>query len=283
METILCPTDFSPISENAIRYANGLAQRMKARIVLFHNLYEPAGKQQIAFTGVQYPGPIPDPDYQQAQQSKLDALKSNLEITNLDVTVAYQTHMQYGLAQDTIPQVARQLKADLVVMGKEGNGALKDIFLGSITGEVLDQVTCPVLVIPPKAAFRHIQRIVFATDLQGEPFTDMAFVSKLASLFGAHILFLHILTGDAPDTRQRAQAGLDRLHKRLSYKNVAFFTEASAHIEEGISQFCRHHQADLLVMGYHPHPFWQQLFDQHHAQQMAYHADLPLLVIHYRG
>lgn len=282
METILCPTDFLPNSENAIHYAHALAQRLKARLVLFHNLYEPAGKQQIAFTGVQYPGPIPDPKYRQAQQSKLDGLKSSLESASTTGAVTYQTRMDFGLAQDTIPQAARQVQADLIVVGQEAGNALKDIFLGSITAQVISQVSCPVLIIPPQAAFRPLHRIVFATDLQGEPFTDVAFVVKLASLFSAHILFVHILTLDTAENRQRAEAGLDRLHKRLVYQNASFFTEASVHIEEGISRFCHLHRADLLVMGYHPHAFWQQLFDQHHARQMAYHTDLPLLVIHYR-
>jgi nucleotide-binding universal stress UspA family protein len=282
METILCPTDFSPSSENAIHYADELAQRMNSRIVLFHSISEPVGTDFISYTGVPYAEPLPDPEYRQAQQNKLEELKSSLQNTDWGMPIAYQTRVEYGLAKDTIPQLAHHLQADLIVMGKESTDALKDTFLGSTTGEVISHASCPVLIIPPKAVFRQIHRIVFATDLQGEPFAEVAFVSKLASLFGAHILFLHILTGDAPETLQWAQAELDLLHKRFSYKNASFSSEASDHIEEGISQFCQLHQADLLVMGYHPRHFWQQLFDQHHARQMTYQADLPLLVIHYR-
>jgi nucleotide-binding universal stress UspA family protein len=281
METILCPTDFSPSAENAIRYADELAQRMNSSIVLFHSISEPYGTDFVSYTGVPYPEPQPDAAYRQAQQAKLEELKATLQDTDWGMPIAYQTRIEYGPAKDTIPQVARQVQADLIVLGKESTDALKDIFLGSITGEVISQAACPVLLIPPKTVFRQIHRIVFATDLQGEPFIEVAFVSKLASLFSAHILFLHILTQDAPVPRQRAQAELDQLHKRLSYKNASFFTQASSQIQEGILGFCRLHKADLLVMGYHPRPFWQQLFDQHHARQMAYEADLPLLVIHY--
>jgi nucleotide-binding universal stress UspA family protein len=283
METILCPTDFSPGSENAIRYADELAQRMNSRIVLFHSIRASVGTDFISYPGLPYPEPIPDAEYRQAQEYKLDELKTHLQVTDWGMPIVYQTSIAYGLAKDTIPQVARQVQADLIVLSKKSTDALKDVFLGSITGEVLNNVSCPVFLIPPKAVFRQIHRIVFATDLQGEPFTDVAFVSKLASLFSAHILFLHILTQDAPDNRQVAQTELDLLHKRLSYKNTSYYVEASAHIEKGINQFCHLHQADLLVMGYHPRPFWQQLFVQHHAGQMAYQADLPLLVTHYRN
>lgn len=282
METILCPTDFSPDSENAIRYADELAQRMNSSIVLFHSISEPVGTDFVSYTGVPYPEPLPDPEYRQAQLTRLEELKTTLQDTDWGMPIAYQTRIGYGAAKDTIPQVARQVQADLIVLGKESTDRLKEIFLGSITGEVISHADCPVLLIPPSTVFRQIHRIVFATDLRGEPFIDVVFVSKLASLFGAQILFLHILTEEAPGARQQAQARLHLLHKRLTYKNASFFTESSAYIEQGISHFCHLHQADLLVMGYHPKRFWQQLFEQHHAHQVAYQADLPLLVIHYR-
>ncbi|RMG59745.1 MAG: universal stress protein, partial [Bacteroidetes bacterium] len=36
MKTILFPTDFSPVAENALRFAYELADRLGAGIVLFH-------------------------------------------------------------------------------------------------------------------------------------------------------------------------------------------------------------------------------------------------------
>jgi nucleotide-binding universal stress UspA family protein len=282
METILCPTDFSPGSENAIRYAGELAQRMASRIVLFHSICEPVGTEFVSYSGETDPDPLPDPGYRQEQQRKLKALKSDLENTEWGMPIAYRTLVGYGLPQETIPQVARRVQADMIVLGKESTEGLKQLLTGSVMAGVLKSTSCPVLIIPPRATFRQIHRIVFATDLQGEPFTDVAFVTKLAGLFAAEILLLHILTDNAPDTRQPAQAGLDLLLKRLTYKNAYCYLENYAHIEEGISQFCRRHHADMLVMGYHPHHFWQQVLAQDHTQQMAYHATLPLLVFHYR-
>jgi nucleotide-binding universal stress UspA family protein len=280
METILCPTDFSPGSENAIRYAGELAQRMASRIVLFHSISEPVGTGFVPYPGETAPEPLPDPGYRQ-QQRKLEALKNNLENTEWGMPVAYQTLVADGLAQETIPQVARRVQADMIVLGKESPEGLKQLLTGSVMAGVLKSASCPVLIIPPRVTFRQVHRIAFATDLQGEPYTDIAFVTKLAGLFAAEILFLHVLTGEAPDTRQKAQAGLDLLLKRLAYKNAYSYLENYAHIEEGISQFCRRHHADMLVMGYHPHHFWQRLLAQDHTRQVAYHATLPLLVFHY--
>jgi nucleotide-binding universal stress UspA family protein len=281
METILCPTDFSPAAENAIRYGYELAQRMSSRLILFHSIPEPADAIFVADKALLSPAG-PDPGYLQKQLYKLEAQKENLEKSEWGLPLTYQTQIIYGQAQDTIPQVAHQVQADMIVLGQQQAGGLKSLLAKPVMAEVIKRVSCPVLVIPPKTTFRQVHRIVFATDLAGEPFTEVAFVMKLASLFAAEILFLYVLTSQAPEYRQQAQAELDLLHKRLPYKNVDFYTETNIDIEAGISQFCSRHQADMLVMAYHPGPRWQRLTAQDYTRDMAYHTRLPLLILHYR-
>ncbi|MGV3641070.1 MAG: universal stress protein [Adhaeribacter sp.] len=281
METILCPTDFSPVSENAVRYADELAQRMNSRLVLFHNIYEPVGAGDFSAGGMPYVAPLRDARLRKAQEEKLEALKTSLQQTDWGMPIAYQTRISYGLIGDTLPELARQVQADLVVMGHESPAGLEKIFRGSTAAEAITNLSCPVLVVPAGITFKPIHKIVFATDLEGEPFTDVALVSKVAGLFDAELLFVHVLTDQARETREWALAGLERLHKRLNYKNASFYTEANPHVAEGIGQFARLHQADMLVMGFHPRNLLQQLFTSVQVQDAAYHAFLPLLVIHY--
>ncbi|KAA5539940.1 universal stress protein [Adhaeribacter rhizoryzae] len=281
MKTILCPTDFSAGAENAVLYANEMAQYMDARLVLFHSVFAPAA-EVVSYGSGPYTRSGKDLAYEDAQKRKLEALKSTLESTDWCMPVQYETKLHYGLTKDTIPQIIQELNADLVVIGNEGADSLKEIFVGSVAAEIIKNATCPVLIIPPKATFKPLRKIVFATDLKGEPFLDVHSVINLASLFEADILFLHIIPEAGTANEEFAQAELDRLHKQFPYQNATFYAEPNAHIEEGISQFCRLHHADMLVMGYHPRTFWQHLFTQDYTQEMAYHTYLPLLVIHYR-
>jgi nucleotide-binding universal stress UspA family protein len=282
METILCPTDFSPAAGKAIRYVEELAERMPCRIVLLHTIYEPVMAESIPYGGLPYAEPLRDPEYQQAQQEKLEGLRKRLQTREWLMPVGFDTKIRYGAAQETIPQVALEVQADLIVLGSGKSGRLQQMIQGSVIAGVIKRAPCPVLLIPPKAAFRPIQRIVFATDLEGEPFGDVAFVSKLAGLFQAEILFLHILANDQAGTRQQAQQDLARLQKRLPYHNASIHTKPNVPIETGISQFTRHHKADILVMAYHPRSFLQQLFVRDHTRELAYHPTLPILVLHYK-
>ena len=49
---------------------------------------------------------------------------------------------------------ARDIGADLIVVGSSGHGAWQRMVLGSTIGRVLDRSTCPVLVVPAAASER---------------------------------------------------------------------------------------------------------------------------------
>jgi len=251
METILCPIDFSPASQNALHYAAQLSRQVSARLVLFHNIYEPADTVFVTTGGASYAEPIRDFDCRQAQQLKLNNLKAKLERENGDIGTDYEIRLAYGLAKETIPQIAQEIHADLIIMSKEQVEGLEIILIDSVTEAVIKQAYCPVLIIPHKAHFKSLQKIVFATDLQGEPFTDVSYVLQLAAQFKAEILFLHILPDDLPSTQDKAQANLEQLQKRLPYDKVSFHTAVNPHIAAGISRFTRRHKGDMLVMAYH--------------------------------
>ena len=114
METILCPTGFSPSPENAIQNADEPAQRMNSRIMLFHSISEPVGSDFVSYTGVPYPGLVPDPPCRQAQQSNLNELKSSLQDTDWGTPIDHQTRIAYDPAKDTMP--ARWLTRRLLVI-----------------------------------------------------------------------------------------------------------------------------------------------------------------------
>lgn len=60
---------------------------------------------------------------------------------------AHTLHLHVGLPAEVIVKVARELGADLIVMGTHGRGGLAGLVLGSIANQVLQKAECPVLLV----------------------------------------------------------------------------------------------------------------------------------------
>jgi nucleotide-binding universal stress UspA family protein len=65
-----------------------------------------------------------------------------------------------GRAASAIIDDAHDFGADLVIVGSRGHGPIATLLLGSVSSEVVDNASCPVLV----ARRATLSRVVFATD-----------------------------------------------------------------------------------------------------------------------
>jgi len=61
------------------------------------------------------------------------------------------THLREGFPEDVIPDVAKELEAELVVLGTLGRTGLSAALLGNTAEHVISKLSCNLLAIkPPK-------------------------------------------------------------------------------------------------------------------------------------
>jgi nucleotide-binding universal stress UspA family protein len=53
-----------------------------------------------------------------------------------------------GLAVDDILEQAAKYKADYIILGSHGHGALYHLFSGSVVTGILKRAKCPIIVVP---------------------------------------------------------------------------------------------------------------------------------------
>jgi nucleotide-binding universal stress UspA family protein len=142
MKTILVPIDFSDVTPHVIETATKFATAFLSRVVIL-NVAEP----EPDFVGFEAGPPtvrIAVARDFKAEHQRLDELKAQSAPTGLDVVVL---HVQGPIVEKILHEATEQ-KADLIVIGSHGHGALYDLLVGSVTQGVIKAARCPVVVVP---------------------------------------------------------------------------------------------------------------------------------------
>ena len=148
--TLVVPTDFSDTADVALIYARQFAEAFGSRLHLLHVIEEPhLGAGAEAFYGFSMAEVMQK--WEAEARGKLEALVPEGRRPPGGVTVAATT----GHAFVEIVRYARDVAADLLVMGTHGRGAVSHMLLGSVAEKVIRKAPCPVLVVRhPEHTFR---------------------------------------------------------------------------------------------------------------------------------
>jgi nucleotide-binding universal stress UspA family protein len=186
---LLCPTDFSDVSDHALQQAAALARWYGARLTVLH----------VRLTVTPHPdmpagGPIApwlETETEALRKKTTEACRAIIDAgTPVDVAVLHGEPVPLILA------MADSLPADLIVMGTHGTSGFQHLLLGSVTEKVLRKATCPVLTVPPRALAAAAQP--FTSVLCGVDFSDCSikavqFAASVARQSGATLTLLHVL------------------------------------------------------------------------------------------
>ncbi|WP_258104294.1 universal stress protein [Marinoscillum sp. MHG1-6] len=122
---VLVPTDFSPTAWKAVMTGIRLAKGSNSPLTLMHI---------TPYTS--------DSQYVEEIDTKLRNISENLSgLYSLNV----KSVIGYGDRLEAITNFIREAGAEIIVMGLNGTGSNE---IGSMTGEMLRHLECPVVVVP---------------------------------------------------------------------------------------------------------------------------------------
>jgi universal stress protein A len=140
IKRILAPSDFSPASKKALKYAVRFARDYGSELTLLH-VIETAISPSLE--------EVPDTSaFSKAEMADAEASLRTLvkSVRNAGVP-GVRSAIRMGLAAHEIVEVAKQLDADLIVIATRGYEAWKHLVIGSTTARVARAAPCPVLVV----------------------------------------------------------------------------------------------------------------------------------------
>ena len=144
VRSILVPTDFSPTSDAALKYATQMALTLGARLYLMHV----PGK-----TGEHFEANYPLGRFETATRERLSAFLTTEELERLRPEYA----LRVGVPAEEIVRYADACDADLIIMGTHGRSGIAHVLMGSVAEQVVRVAPCPVLLFraPKHAAVSH--------------------------------------------------------------------------------------------------------------------------------
>ena len=153
MKKVLIALDYDPTAQKVAEAGYALAKAMVAEVVLLHVIADPAYYSSTAYSPVMGFGGFVDMDF--LQPDIIDELKRSSQIF-LDKSKHHladdtiQTLVKEGNIADTIAATAKELHADIVVMGSHSRKWLESVVMGSVTEKVLHHTLVPLFIIPTK-------------------------------------------------------------------------------------------------------------------------------------
>jgi len=277
MKKILVPTDFSDQAKYALNLAVEIAKKTDAELTLLHVVEIPG------HTSFNTMGEATNIDGMEGVfvmkmieqgKKKLKALKND----DLLGDVNLKTELKAGNAYYNIANIINENEPELVVMGTSGSSGVDEILIGSNAEKVVRNAKCPVLTLKEEISLSSINNIVFASSLKNNDKELAAKLKEIANLSNAKI---HLLKVNTPNNFESSSTTYRQMDEYLKNKGL----EAEKHIhngineEEGILEFAKEKNIDLIAMGTHGRKGLMHLLSGSIAEDVVNHSKRPVLTL----
>ena len=283
IHNILCPVDFFPASESAVKYAIALAKKVDGRLTLFHVVEPiPMWAYEVPFDTTELVNAITA-----RSREELKKIAKRAQSANVSADVLVRT----GEVDLEIQSLIKQRSVDLVVMGTHGRRGIEKFFMGSTTERLLRKLNVPLLTIgniKSKAVPIEFRRILVTTDFSEGTSNAIAYAFSIAGAYRSKVTLLHVLNDVEADVSGRYRNQLIRTIRReledLLPDKLRDSRDVMTRVETGlpirrILPILSKEKIDLIVMNIHRKTLLDRLSIGSSAEKLVRGAVCPVLVI----
>lgn len=272
---ILCPTNLNPSSDEALRYGVALARAYNAKLYL---CYVSEEEQKLT--------------PEQVQQVFVESIAPYINMQERP-EINWEGMVSSGEASEVIPQVAKEIAADLIIM-RSRRRPYAAMLLGSTAEAVCHTAKCPVLVTHRKEkewvdleGEIKLKKVLVAYDFS--EYSDLAlnYGLSLAQEFQTELHLMNVspnsLAEDSEDNFDRNKA-LEHLQEQIP-NEVHLWAKIIPIIATGkpynqILSYAQENSIDLICIGAHgkENDTWA-LFGSN-ADRVLRQANCPVLIVH---
>ncbi|MBU0486361.1 MAG: universal stress protein [Bacteroidetes bacterium] len=155
MKIVLIALDYDPTAQKVLETGYELAKGMGAEVVLLHVITDPDVYSSLGHVTIMgFAGYMDTTEIEPAEGGVISLRESSITYLEKskqhlgDLTI--QTLVEEGDFADSIVKAAKDMHADVIVMGSHSRKWLTDVVIGSVTEKVLRNTSVPIFIVPTK-------------------------------------------------------------------------------------------------------------------------------------
>jgi nucleotide-binding universal stress UspA family protein len=277
MKKILVPTDYSPLSINALDFALDLAKASGSEVELVHFMDTPIDaatfEEQL---GADYTSDFFDSATIRGHSNKLkDIAKARASSVKINTSVGGS-----GVVSGS-EKFAKLHKIDLIVIGADDHMESKDEFDGDVAEKLMEFLALPVISMREHVDYVSLTDIVLGINLNAEkyPKKSVPLVKSVAESFGAKIHLTNIVPSLAKASPEEKEDGLRDFAKEAGFTNYDVKVIEGKEQMEGLLLYADQIGAGLIATISDAKPGLMKFFRDSWATDMVKATDMPVLVL----
>ncbi|MDO8367581.1 MAG: universal stress protein [Saprospiraceae bacterium] len=272
---ILVPTDFSKTADKAFQYAIDCFNKSDTTYILYHSF--------MPFESGFYSSQKSQEENNRAEDELGIRLKQKADkFAAVNKNVDIKIYVDRGIEERSIINYARNIKAELIVMGTTGATGLKEKLIGSVTANIMSKSDCPVIGIPEKYKPRILKELAFCSNYQLRDIGALKYLFNLTKKFKANIRIWHFhKMEDNADSENKLAADYKAMVRKIfGNKKITFQFSHTDNIQNALDKLSARKDLDMIALITHRRKgFFNSLLDKSLTKKVAYHTKVPLLVI----
>ncbi|KAA1244614.1 universal stress protein [Aquimarina sp. RZ0] len=273
MKKIIVPIDFSKYSEYALETSAALAKKHNAQIIVIHMLELSEAVLSVSGTETQNETLF----MLKLASKKFEEFLQKDYLEGIEIETIIKHHKVF----DELDQVAKDIGADLIVMGSHGHSRQEGIFSGSNTAKVVRHSNIPVLIVKSKLTNVDFDNVVYATDFSEESIPAFKKALDLLSAMNSETTLLHVnlpysnfqstteIKEQAKNFLEKADGNLNRLPE------IEYISDYS--VEAGILSYADNSKVDMITISTHGRTGLVHFFGGSISEDLVHHSTLPVL------
>lgn len=272
IKSILIPTDFSDLSESALKVGIAIAKRQNAEVTLLH---------VVDLLPYLLPTEVLLTNSKEVLSRMGNRLQELSEKIHKDTGLKAVVKVLEGTPSDSICKFANEENISLIVMGTHGVSGLREFFIGSEAFRVIKNSTCPVLTIPGNWQKTDFEKVLFPVRINPGTMDTYFYARPIIERNNSELFLLGLYEQKKDMVEEEISMSINKVKQQLDNDKVVFKSEISESKDFPAKtiEMAMQYEADLIILTANLDHNFKAFFVGPFVQQVVNHSRLPVLSI----